>query len=112
MLRLTYRLAESKGVTVEQLGGMMGADEFIYWAAYDQLSPIGPERFDHLNAMLMTLINNLWSKKRYRPRDFSPQWGAAPKSGCNKAKIMAYFIGIKARQDALEAKHNVRTSNR
>lgn len=107
-MRLVYRLAESKNCTAEELEDRMSAEEFVNWAAYDRLSPIGPVRFDHLAAMIATTMANLWSKKKFKTKDFLPEWGATPKRGFNKNKIMAYFIGLKADQDRREAKRHGR----
>lgn len=105
-MNLAYRLAENKGVTVEQLGQMMGADEFIMWAAYDQLSPIGPERFDYLAARIMAIMATLWGKSKHAPAEFMPPWNKQPakKPGSSNAQILAYFKAIEAEQKKRKAR--------
>lgn len=81
---------------------MMGADEFIMWAAYDQLSPIGPERFDYLAARLMAMIATIWGTMKRSPADFMPPWSektAPKKRGSSNAEIIAYFRAIEAEQN-------------
>ena len=68
----------------------MSAREFMEHAAYDQLSPIGPERLDYLAAMIATVLANLWSKKRHKLKEFLPQWGKQRKRGSTPQEIIAW----------------------
>lgn len=53
--------------------------EVTEWLAFEQLyGPLGPERNDHLFAMLQALIANVnraKGKKAYTPKQFLPGWG-------------------------------------
>lgn len=81
----------------------MSSVEFATWAAYDQLSPIGNERFDYLMAMLATLMANLWGRRRYKLRDFLPQWGMKRrKKGSTPQEIWAWALAVKNAQERME----------
>lgn len=43
--------------------------------AYESVTgTLGPERFDILHAVLLSLIHNQWAKKPKKPMDFLPEW--------------------------------------
>lgn len=56
----------------------MPAAEWDGWLAYAQHSPIGPERFDYLAAMIISTLINLWSKRKVQPSDCLPPWIRRP----------------------------------
>jgi hypothetical protein len=73
------------GCTVGELLTRIDSRELTEWEAYERVAgPVGPERLDHLMAMLQATIANVnrgKSQRPYRPDQFMPEWGvAAPKN--------------------------------
>ena len=89
----------------------MSSAEFSDWLAYDRVSPIGPERLDHLAALIAATIanSNPWRKnpkKAIPVADFVPEWAPKPKASTPDdqlafVKILhAMFGGTDERQKA------------
>jgi hypothetical protein len=54
----------------------MSSTEFVEWAVFDQMNPMGPERYDWLAAAIMAVIANAHKTKGrvLTPKDFLPKW--------------------------------------
>ncbi len=61
-------------MTVRELLQRMDSAELTEWIAYLSIEPIGDERSDIHSALLAAVMANAWSRKRWSPKDFLPQW--------------------------------------
>lgn len=73
-----FRLAGHLGKTVQEIRETMSAGELMHWVAFDQLDPIGRERFDVLAGVVASTMANTWKGKDdppAQPLDMVPDWG-------------------------------------
>jgi hypothetical protein len=65
-------------MTVGEMLDRISSTELAEWAIYERdYGPLGPGRADQLAALVSATIANAASvKRRYRPADFLPRWGA------------------------------------
>lgn len=96
------------GCTVAELQARMSSREFSEWQAYAQVEPIGALRADLRNAMLMTLIANIYRDPKKRPEPFTPaeflpfyeaeaEEKRAPEPGQLWAKLKAWAMANRGR---------------
>jgi len=63
---------------VQEIRDTMSAAELMQWTVYDQLDPIGRERWDYLAGAICAQLANTWKGKDdqpAKPLDMVPDWG-------------------------------------
>ena len=65
-------------MTVAELLERMSSRELTEWMAYYRLEPFGDERADLRNALLCTVMVNLWSKKKAKIQDYMLDFDKQP----------------------------------
>lgn len=86
----------------------MSSAEYTSWIAFDQLSPIGGERWDYLFATLIAHVVGMFATKPPRIVDCLPFWAETPKAkhpGSSKEELLAWAEAVKKRQAIREARH-------
>jgi hypothetical protein len=88
------------GMPVAELQQRMSSAEFEDWIAYDQVSPIGAKRLDHLAALIAATVanSNPWRKKGSKPipvSSFVPDWRPKPKASTPEDQL-AYVTMLNA----------------
>jgi len=82
---------------VAELQQRMSSAEFEDWLAYNQVSPIGPERLDHLAALVAATVANAnpfrkKGSKSVAVAAFVPQW--APKARASTPDDQLAYVKI------------------
>lgn len=91
-----FRLAGHLGKTVAELGDTMTVEEFFQWIAFDQLSPIGGERFD----VLFTLLRGMWAGKGATYAKLAPPWTKPGKRRSSTSEeILVFFRDVNTQQE-------------
>ncbi len=86
---MAHRIALAFGEPdVLALMDRMSAAQFQHWCAYYALDPWGSERGDLSAAIIASTIANVNSRRRFRPRDFMPQFGRKGTSDPEKMKAI------------------------
>jgi len=73
----------------------ISSSELSEWAVYErEFGPLGPDRHDHLAALVASTVANTVSKHRFRPADFMPRWASKRRrqTGRQQLEILRAFV--------------------